>query len=72
MMLCEGDACQWVELEWDGDRREYRFRNTGCRAVRVALKSLAGWTRFTLDPGEVKLVGVVGFDYPYSANFADS
>ena len=67
-MRCAGNACQWVEMEWNADLREYRFRNTGSRPVRVGLRTLAGWTWFTLAPGEVKPVEVAGFDYPYLAN----
>jgi len=68
-MQCEGDACHLVEVHWDGQTREYRFHNTGTRPVEIVLKGLAGLVCVALQPGETQVVDVLGFDYPYLANF---
>ena len=67
-MLCEGDGCGFVEIEWVCAMRQYRIRNTGPVGVVVTLRGLSGLASLTIGPGDTRLIeDIAEFEHPYTA-----
>lgn len=71
-MRCEGDACDYVEIQWDEGRRAYVIRNRSLRPVQVQLRSWPAEQRcVTLLAEGWAIVKIVCFEDPFLANFVD-
>jgi len=70
--MCEGNACDVVEVRWDETRSAYAFTNRGCRPVRITLVDKSATVRIHVRGGECGYAYLREFEYPYCVEYCDS
>jgi hypothetical protein len=69
--ICEGDACDVIQVSWDPHTSVYRVANLGGKAVRVTLSCWSEMVRIRLEPGASQTVNISEFEHPYCADYCD-